>query len=91
VCGETKLDFNDLKAVCRYGPGLHPEKGLVAWFWQIVLEEYSDQERRDLLKFATGSDRAPINGLKSLKFSIVLDSENTRGDEKPPSSHTCFN
>ena len=41
-----------------------------------------------LLAFATGSDRAPVNGLKSLKFYIIKDGED---DDRLPSSHTCFN
>ena len=39
--------------------------------------------------FSTGSDRAPVNGLKSLNFGIVRDGE--ADDRRLPSSHTCFN
>jgi len=44
-----------------------------------------------LLQFSTGTDRAPINGLKTMKFAIVKDNENKEGDFKLPTSHTCFN
>lgn len=53
-----------------------PEDELVTWFWEIVLDEWDDSKRRKLLTFATGSDRAPVNGLKSMKFYIVKDEEN---------------
>jgi ubiquitin-protein ligase E3 A len=43
-----------------------------------------------LLAFATGSDRAPVNGLKSMKFYIIKDLENS-SDKKLPTAHTCFN
>ena len=56
---------------------------------EIVLDEWDDAMRRKLLTFSTGSDRAPINGLKSMKFYIVL--EGGEDDERLPSSHTCFN
>lgn len=46
---------------------------MVKWFWEIVLEEWDDDQRRQLLMFSTGSDRAPVNGLKSLNFVIVKD------------------
>lgn len=46
------------------------------------------QEKRLLLKFATGSDRAPINGLASLVFVI---SRNGPDSDRLPTSHTCFN
>lgn len=60
------------------------------WFWQIVLEEWDDAKRRALLAFATGSDRAPVNGLKSMKFFLIKDVEGA-SDAKLPTSHTCFN
>ena len=43
----------------------------MTWLWDIVLEEWEDDSRRKWLAFATGSDRAPVNGLKSLKFFII--------------------
>lgn len=46
---------------------------MMKWFWEIVLEEYDDVKKKKLLEFSTGSDRAPVNGLKSMKFFIVMD------------------
>jgi len=62
---------------------------MIKWFWEIVLEEWDDDQRRQLLMFSTGSDRAPVNGLKSLNFVIVRERAND--DRRLPSSHTCFN
>jgi HECT-domain (ubiquitin-transferase) len=61
---------------------------MIKWFWDIVLNEWDDEKRRKLLSFSTGSDRAPVNGLKSLKFYIIKEEGD---DKKLPSSHTCFN
>jgi len=47
----------------------------MVWLWEIVLEEWDDSIRRKWLTFCTGSDRAPVNGLKSLKFFIIQDGE----------------
>lgn len=44
-----------------------------------------------MLTFSTGSDRAPVNGLKSMKFYIIKDTEKDVTDRKLPTSHTCFN
>ena len=44
-----------------------------------------------MLVFSTGTDRAPINGLRTMKFAIIKDNENEHGDRKMPTSHTCFN
>ena len=46
---------------------------MIKWLWEIILEEWSDDIRRKLLTFSTGSDRAPVKGLKALKFYIIKD------------------
>ncbi len=76
ICGQRSLDFKELRDHCHYAGGYTPECKLVQWFWEIVLDEWDDEKRRQLLTFATGSDRAPVNGLKSMKFWIVREEEN---------------
>jgi len=76
ICGQRTLDFEELKEYCIYANGYEPESQLVTQFWEIVLDEWDDAQRRKLLSFSTGSDRAPVNGLKSMKFYIVKDDEN---------------
>lgn len=71
ICGQRQLDFQELKEYCIYANGFTPDSQLVAWFWDIVMDEWDDANRRKLLTFSTGSDRAPVNGLKSMKFYIV--------------------
>ena len=53
---------------------------MIKWLWEIVLEEWSDDNRRKLLTFSTGSDRAPVNGLKSLKFYIIKDGQDDKAE-----------
>ena len=89
ICGQRTLNFQELKEYCIYANGFNPESQLIKWFWEIVLEEWTDEQRRKLLSFSTGSDRAPVNGLKAMKFFIVKDEVDD--DMKLPSSHTCFN
>ena len=89
ICGQRTLNFQELKEYCIYANGFNPESQLIKWFWEIVLEEWTDEQRRKLLSFSTGNDRAPVNGLKAMKFFIVKDEVDD--DMKLPSSHTCFN
>ena len=91
ICGQRTLDFRELRQYCHYANGFKPNHQLITWFWEIVLDEWDDTQRRALLAFATGSDRAPVNGLKAMKFVIVKDVEESASDEKLPTSHTCFN
>lgn len=53
-----------------------------------MINEFSLEEKKKFLFFATGSDRAPVNGLGSMTFHITkhgIDSDQL------PSAHTCFN
>lgn len=89
ICGQRKLNFADLRDTAIYANGFTPDCAQMKWLWEIVLEEWDDEKRRQLLSFSTGSDRAPVAGLRSLKFYIVL--EGGDDDNKLPTSHTCFN
>jgi len=60
----------------------------VQWFWEIVHEEFSDEQRKQLLAFTTGSDRVPITGLEDVEFILGIEGEE---EEKLPVAHTCFN
>jgi len=42
----------------------------VRYFWEIV-HEFTDEQKKQLLQFATGSDRVPIGGLSKLKLIIA--------------------
>ena len=71
ICGQRELNFKELRDCAIYAQGFTPTCPTMKWLWEIVLNEWEEDKRRKLLAFATGSDRAPINGLKSLKFYIV--------------------
>ena len=88
ICGQRELNFEELRDSAIYSSGYQLSQPMMQWLWEIVLEEWQDDKRRQLLTFATGSDRAPVNGLKSLKFYIIKDGQD---DQRLPSSHTCFN
>ncbi len=89
VCGEPTLDFEELERAAQYeSEEFGPSNQVVKWFWEAV-HELSDERKKKLLHFATGSDRAPIGGLKNL--TLVIQRSGGDGDDRLPSSHTCFN
>jgi len=57
--------------VTRYdGFDKEAETPVVKWFWELA-ENFTDEEKRLLLAFSTGSDRVPVGGLEKFKFVIA--------------------
>lgn len=88
VCGSRHLDFAELQAHTRY-EGFTEQSPTVIHFWEVA-HELSTEEKKLLLTFATGTDRAPLGGLKNLapKFAIQRAGPDSM---LLPTSHTCFN
>jgi len=88
VRGEPELDFHALERVTKYEGGYTSESLAVRWFWSIVHDNMKEDDRRRLLAFVTGSDRAPVGGLGKLHFVIQRAGADT---DRLPTAHTCFN
>lgn len=86
VEGERELDFEALRATCRY-EGYSISSPTIQNLWTVLFELDLDL-RRKFLSFVTGSDRAPIGGLGNLGLVV----QRHGGDsDRLPTSHTCFN
>ena len=48
VCGERKLNFAELRDTAIYANGFTPDCTMMKWFWDIVLNEWDDAQRRSL-------------------------------------------
>jgi len=87
ICGSPQLDFHELEKVTKYDGGYKKNSPTVINFWSVVHELDIEQKKR-LLFFATGSDRAPVGGLGNMSFTIMKNGED---NDQLPSAHTCFN
>ncbi|GBG62284.1 hypothetical protein CBR_g29892 [Chara braunii] len=87
ICGSPYLDFEALERGTIYDYGYSKDSQVIRDFWQVV-HSFSDEQKKRLLFFATGSDRAPIKGLANLPFVI---SRNGPDSDRLPTAHTCFN
>lgn len=96
---DSELDLIDLRRNTELGgiyqrgddPQDHPT---IEIFWS-VLKEMDDKDRREILRFATSTPRAPLLGFSNLnpRFSI-RDSTNDEGRHdlnRLPTSSTCVN
>lgn len=87
ICGSHELDFEAMQRGTIYDDGYDENSQVITWFWETV-HTFNESEKRMLLTFCTGYDRAPINGLGQMNFVI------TRGgpdSDRLPVAHTCFN
>jgi len=87
ICGDPVLDMEALQAVAGYAGGFSPSSTCVRWLWKIV-SELEPVDQRRLLTFATGSDRAPVGGLRKIRFVVQCSGPDS---EQLPTSSTCFN
>lgn len=87
VCGSTELDFSALEQNTKYDGGFHANSTTVRHFWEVV-HDMTEEEKRLLLTFSTGSDRVPINGLGEMGFILARHGPDS---DRLPSAHTCFN
>lgn len=87
VCGTPHLDFHALQANTEYAGGFHAGDPTVKLFWEVV-HSMGPNDKRAVLSFATGCDRAPVGGLGKLRFVLQR-----AGDDSMnlPTAHTCFN
>jgi ubiquitin-protein ligase E3 A len=78
--------FEELRAGATY-EDYTPSSTVIEWFWSIVLQTFTNEQRRKLLWFVTASDRIPLGGLKELTFCV----QRNGGDaDRLPTALTCF-
>ncbi|KAJ1656434.1 hypothetical protein IWQ61_003991 [Dispira simplex] len=87
ICGSSDLDFRALEEVTLYDGGFTAKSRVIRYFWEVV-HDFTDEQKKRLLFFTTGSDRVPIGGLGKLQFVIAKNGVNS---DRLPTSHTCFN
>ncbi|XP_057824874.2 uncharacterized protein LOC131036882 isoform X3 [Cryptomeria japonica] len=69
ICGSPVLDFEALEKYTIYEDGYRKDSRIVREFWEII-HSLDKENKKKLLFFVTGSDRAPIKGLANLRFVI---------------------
>lgn len=87
ICGGEDLDFQEMKRTAIYDVGYDENSETIKYFWKILIEEFSEEQKKNFLKFLTGSDRSPLRGLSDIKLTISKHEET----DHLPSAHTCFN
>ena len=77
---------SDLKKNVRYLGGYHGNHRVILWFWDITLNEFTEEEKSALLKFVTSCSRPPLMGFSSMSppFSIRAVDESEEATDMTP-------
>uniref|UniRef100_A0A7N8WL85 Ubiquitin-protein ligase E3C n=1 Tax=Mastacembelus armatus TaxID=205130 RepID=A0A7N8WL85_9TELE len=83
------ISLDDLKKFTNYSGGYSATHPVIQTFWEVV-EGFTDEEKRKLLKFVTSCSRPPLLGFKELYPAFCIHNGGTDLDRLPTAS-TCMN
>ena len=87
ICTEPVLDAAELRRLAHY-EGYDKEDPYIQDFWKI-LESFDTDQLKKFLSFTTGTDRAPLGGLKDVR--LVVQKHGVEPTNRLPTAQTCFN
>jgi len=94
LCGIPKIDVEDWQKNTEYKSGYTSNDPAVLRFWR-VLNEWDDELRSAVLRFATGTPKVPVEGFGALKGSSgpkMFTIQKVKWDlTRLPQAATCFN
>eukprot|EP00922_Rhytidocystis_sp_ex-Travisia-forbesii_P061402 GHVS01091015.1.p1 GENE.GHVS01091015.1~~GHVS01091015.1.p1 ORF type:complete len:1010 (-),score=115.67 GHVS01091015.1:587-3616(-) len=88
ICGTRNYEFSDLREGASYDGGYTENSEYIKEFWDVCTSLDTHQKRK-FLRFCTGSDRAPLGGLRALHLKVQRNG--CEPVERLPTAYTCFN
>jgi hypothetical protein len=88
TCGNPVIDVALLERITQYS-GCRRSDQHIEFFWQAV-NEFSDEERAALIKFAWARSRLPLTPEGFSQPFKIMNFYKTPADSYYPVSHTCF-
>ncbi|KAK9869663.1 hypothetical protein WA026_003411 [Henosepilachna vigintioctopunctata] len=89
IGGDTQeIDLKDLRSHTSYGGEFTADHETILLFWKI-LYEFTDTQRKQLLKFVTSCSRPPLLGFKELNPKFCIQSSGN--EDRMPTASTCLN
>ncbi|KAK6617229.1 hypothetical protein RUM44_005560 [Polyplax serrata] len=85
---EIPVDVDDLKQYTKYSGGYTDDHPTIKIFWKVV-RNFSDTQKRQLLKFVTSCSRPPLLGFKELDPPFCIQNAGTV--DRLPTASTCMN
>jgi hypothetical protein len=75
IAGPNYVDVAQWKRCCIYGDDITANDPLIKMFWSCVQDDLSEEERRSLLLFWSGSSVAPVFGHPGSSADGLLDED----------------
>ncbi|CAH3047243.1 unnamed protein product [Porites evermanni] len=82
------VDLEDLRRNTNYSGGFTGDHPCVHSFWRVV-DQFTDTQKRQLLKFVTSCSRPPLLGFKDLEPPFCIHSAGP--EDRLPTASTCMN
>ncbi|XP_046334142.2 ubiquitin-protein ligase E3C-like [Haliotis rufescens] len=90
ISGATvPIDIDDLRRHTNYSGGYTEDHDVIKMFWNAVAT-FTDQQKRQLLKFVTSCSRPPLLGFKDLYPAFCIHNAG-KDPERLPTASTCMN
>jgi hypothetical protein len=101
----TYMIFHEFVEKSAQYDGWDQTHDVIKYFWEVV-HALSEEDKKKLLHFITGSDRVPVGGLSKLQFVIARNGPDRyifnlsalyfyltelNSSDRLPTSHTCYN
>ncbi|XP_006143890.1 ubiquitin-protein ligase E3C [Tupaia chinensis] len=86
---QVPISLEDLKSFTNYSGGYSADHPVIKLFWRVV-EGFTDEEKRKLLKFVTSCSRPPLLGFKELYPAFCIHHGGS-DLERLPTASTCMN
>ncbi|KAK3607654.1 hypothetical protein CHS0354_010642 [Potamilus streckersoni] len=83
------IDLDDMKRHTHYSGGYTDDHPVIQVFWKVV-EQFTEDQKRKLLKFVTSCSRPPLLGFKDLYPALAIHYGGSESDRLPTAS-TCMN
>ncbi|KER24319.1 hypothetical protein T265_14454, partial [Opisthorchis viverrini] len=68
VVGSEVVNWNELRQNTSYQGVYWDHHPVIEWFWEVLLVEFSVEDKKKFLRFLTGCDRVPLFGFTSLRL-----------------------
>ncbi|XP_078045060.1 ubiquitin-protein ligase E3B [Augochlora pura] len=75
------LDLRDLRKHTKYYGGFHDSHRVVCWLWDILENDFSEDERGMFLKFVTSCSKSPLLGFAHLDPPFTIRCVEVGDDE----------